>query len=39
MEFIKKKTLKELSWQLSPGARNYGLSFLGPVYTEVGDPR
>ena len=32
-----KKTLKELSWQLHLGARNYGLSFLGPVYMEVGE--
>ena len=32
-----KKTLKELSWQLHLGARNYGLSFLGPVYMKVGE--
>ena len=28
MELIKKKTLKELSWNLHPGARNYGLCVI-----------
>ena len=28
MELIKKKTLKELSWLLLPGARNYRLCFI-----------
>ena len=32
-----KKNFEELSWQLRLGARNYGLSFLGPVYMEVGE--
>ena len=36
MEFLK-KNFEELSWQLRLGARNYGLSFLGPVYMEVGE--
>ena len=32
-----KKNFEELSCQLRLGARNYGLSFLGPVYMEVGE--
>ena len=32
-----KKNFEELSWQLRLGARNYGLSLLGPVYMEVGE--